>query len=159
VNELIAFLEANNDADEAAASEAMWTDLGGGSENWTAYHREKYDSGWAVIDGLDDGVITTVDPQAVDGAAVAQHIARHDPARVLRECEARRRLIADWRIARGAEKRARNRWLESGAMTGSEEQRSELYIRAIVGAHENAIRLSAQGFADRPEFRDEWRIS
>ena len=70
MNELIAFLEANNDADEAAASEAMWTDLGGGSENWTAYHREKYDSGWAVIDGLDDGVITTVDPQAVDGAVI-----------------------------------------------------------------------------------------
>lgn len=48
---------------------------------------------WETYDA-NSGTFTTVMP-------VAQHIARHDPARVLRECAAKRELVDAWHDEHG----------------------------------------------------------
>lgn len=74
MDELIAFVAARLDEDEAIAREAA-----GLTENWIA---EEPAIGIVLVDGepLIEGHIT----------GLAAHIARHDPARVLREVAAKR---------------------------------------------------------------------
>lgn len=93
MNDVIAFLNTWLDEDEKAASEAT-------SGAWTAL----------------DGGVTAVDHQDSDGytewpvgstessrdRADRVHIARHNPARVLREAAALRQVIDDYRAADGA---------------------------------------------------------
>lgn len=68
------------------------------------------------------------------------HIARHDPARVLAECEAKRRIVEEY----------------EGAIAA---QRGRTDASAIVGAFAllSAIRALASVYSDHPTFRDEWR--
>lgn len=77
MDELIAFMRAQLDEDEAIAREAA-----GLTECWVA---EEPAIGVVLVDGepLIEGHIT----------GLTAHIARHDPARVLREIEAKRRIV------------------------------------------------------------------
>ncbi len=75
----------------------------------------------------------------------ADHIAAHDPARVLREIDAKRRIL---RALESAEVSLRN--TEPGnelreLMTGS------------VNSLRAAVRMLASVYADRPGYREEWR--
>lgn len=70
-------------------------------------------------------------------AGVAEHIVMHDPARVLREIDAKRRLLYQF------------------------EQRGNS-VRATVkpptgGVWDDMLRLLALPYADRPGYREEWR--
>jgi hypothetical protein len=76
MDDLLAFLAARLDEDEAVAQGAARTDDGRGGQ-WLPVH---FGAG-----GFD--------------SRVDDHIARHDPARVLREVEADRRLLAEWQEA------------------------------------------------------------
>ena len=87
----LTYLAAVLDAAQRDAEDATWHESAG---TWIAYHREKYDGRWTIIDSLDDGVITTVDPQASDDKGVAAHVARHDPSSVLRRIAADRTTLA-----------------------------------------------------------------
>lgn len=49
----------------------------------------------------DSGCVVTYDEGSPDEGQ-AEHIARHDPARVLREIEAKRRIVDDYRITASA---------------------------------------------------------
>ena len=62
---------------------------------------------------------------------LARHIARHDPARVLAECEAKRRIV---------ENHLRHEPGQGG-----------------YGASRHAVRLLSAVYADHPDFREEWR--
>ena len=87
-DDLVAFLRARLDEDEAAAKTAQVRRPGP----------------WAVIDpsGLGNLHFATEihDPQGkpvavVSGGYITSHIVRHDPARVLRDVEAKRRILAE----------------------------------------------------------------
>lgn len=74
---IVEFLSARLDEDEAAAERAR----DGGSGAWTNY-------GDDVGEGLNSSVVERV----TTGEAL-EHVARHAPARVLREVEAKRRAL------------------------------------------------------------------
>ncbi|MEU5036573.1 DUF6221 family protein [Streptomyces rubiginosohelvolus] len=68
--------------------------------------------------------------------ATTHHIARHDPARILREVEAKRELI---RLAEAA------------------HDYHETFMSGFAAEMEKALRLFAVAYADHPDYRDEWR--
>ena len=70
----------------------------------------------------------------------AEHVAEWDPARVLREIDAKRQLIADYVESEQALSSAPDMW-DVGRVEG---------LRI-------ALRLLALPYADRPGYREEWR--
>jgi len=83
---LTEFLLARIAEDEAAAAAAV--SRRDGIDSW-----EAVGSGTVVGPGYDK-VKHVMLPSSEDGAA--RHIARHDPARVLAECEAKWRIVKEW---------------------------------------------------------------
>jgi hypothetical protein len=81
---IIEFLEARIAEDELAAHAAIDT-----AADWLAHYdyRDVKDS---------DGHYVVQADTRYPSAAQAAHIARHDPARVLRECDTKRTIIADF---------------------------------------------------------------
>lgn len=70
-------------------------------------------------------------------SAVGGHIIRHDPARVLREIDAKRDLL---RLAERA------------------HDYHETFTSGFASALEQTLRLFALAYADRPGFRKEWAL-
>ncbi len=93
------------------------------------------------LDGDDD------EPVAIlDGAAVAEHIARHDPARVLREVEANRRILNRHQLGS---------W-------HSHVLDVDVVTCQACGTLDDEwpcpdLRLLALPYADHPDFRPEWK--
>lgn len=69
----------------------------------------------------------------------AEHVARHDPARVLREIEAQRRLLAAY------------------VQVAANDVNEVEYAHGYANALGEAVRLLALPFADRPGYRESWR--
>jgi hypothetical protein len=132
--ELIEFLRARFDEDAQVASAATWCP---GASRWSAHHREEYDGRWVIVDSLDDRVIE-VDTEASDDACVAAHIARHDPARVLRDLEAKRRIVAEYERYAAERRRAMGGW----------DPQSE--VSPILAA-------LAAVYAEHEDYRENWR--
>lgn len=82
------------------------------------------------------------------GTPLAAHIARHDPARVLREVEAKRRILDDYRIAVSA---CRN-------VTGAELD-TPGYRAMCAGrdALKSCVVQIAAVWSDHPGYRQEWK--
>lgn len=78
-------------------------------------------------------------------AALANHIARHDPARVLAEVEAKREML------READSFCAEYYADM-------DDDSSAYQRAACWRETNA-RLLALPYANHPDYRDEWRPS
>ncbi|MVO84166.1 hypothetical protein GPA10_05115 [Streptomyces sp. p1417] len=74
----------------------------------------------------------------LDGRAAAEHIATWGPARVLREIDAKRRILAE---------HALNGWACTTCDNGEVEQVFPC----------PTLRLLALPYADRPGYREEWR--
>jgi hypothetical protein len=89
-----------------------------------------------------------------DGAAVgwtalssdAWHIARHDPARVLAECEAKRRIVESADEATGLDLQ-----VDSEFRVGRRDTAKEPYLGDVI------LRALASVYANHPDFREEWR--
>jgi hypothetical protein len=137
VSDLAAFLAERLDEDEAAAKAAI---KGGKPEigtvgQWNAY-LEGGDDGWAVehdAGGKGCGII--------GDRAIAEHIARHDPARVLRDVETDRRLIAAWK--------------ETLDVPPANEQVDQTSHRLAL---ELSLKLRAAVWSDHPDYREtEWK--
>ena len=81
---LAEFLLARIAEDEAAAQEAndhdRWESGEDGNGDPSVFESDVTGQSWRVA--------------LVGSSAVAEHVARHDPARVLAECEAKRRIVA-----------------------------------------------------------------
>lgn len=91
MDELLVWLRAQLDEDARIAKAACWDDQ---SDVWTARPpRERYER-YIIADYLDDGVVV-VTPENADADGVGQHVAEHDPARVLREVEAKRAILRE----------------------------------------------------------------
>ena len=76
-------------------------------------------------------------------AAAREHIARHDPGRMLRDVEGGRRLVEQYEAMRvGAEAAA------GTILAGAAKVR--------LGAYEFALKCWALRYADHPSYRPEW---
>lgn len=91
------------------------------------------------------GVIVTTEGDraeecaSANWAGIAEHIVRHDPARVLREVEAARRLI-----------RAHAKWCSGRCEAKHPEG-------GFDAAHYWGLKVRAEVYADHPDYRPEWR--
>ncbi|MFG3311847.1 DUF6221 family protein [Streptomyces albidoflavus] len=124
---LIAFLRARLDEDEAvarAASPGPWRPDEEGDEV-------------LAVDG-----IVVAEGFALSGRqlrATVDHIARHDPARVLAEVEAKRRIVQAH--AKWCEGRCEAKYPEGG----------------FDAAHYWSVKSLAAVYADHPDYREGWR--
>lgn len=120
--DLIAFIGARLDDDAVAARDAK-------PGPWHA----------------DGGGVCATHPtdQVVDYSESADHIARHDPARALREVEAKRLLLV--KLAE---------WYSCGPFTDSDV---DLPDAVLVDAAAELLPLFALPYADHPDYREEWR--
>jgi hypothetical protein len=147
VDELVAFLRAALDRDEQvalAATAGPWRH--DPTKHWrkpgTAWFEEAVFAGPAGADATCiAGTGVTDDPQSMDDA---EHIARWDPARVLAEVEAKRRIL-DWCEAR----------LHDAEDFPSEEQ----YQLAGTDAWLNLLRPLAQPYAGQDGWQEEWQLN
>ncbi|MFF1957990.1 DUF6221 family protein [Streptomyces sp. NPDC058220] len=74
-----------------------------------------------------------------DPAGLAAHIARHDPARVLREIDAKRKALDHYEEFQG--------FAKGGTAP----------FRLAAGAVAMQIQIMALPYADHPDYREEWR--
>jgi hypothetical protein len=140
VEDLIAFVQARLEEDEAVARGTTvppdWHQGPGDDDpEWagdemvlmwppefhTPYEQDKH---WRGL---------TADP-----AGLAAHIARHDPARVVREVEAGRQAIAHHRRV-------------------VDHCRDDEAYALAVGAVEVQLKIRATVYADHPDYREAWR--
>ncbi|MDL4817781.1 DUF6221 family protein [Actinomadura opuntiae] len=127
--DLVDFLRARLAKDEQVAracSGAAWAAASGGTV--------RLDGG----DGPGDepGFVASA-----ENASYAEHIARHDPSRVLQDAAARRQLVDD------CEKHA---WIIAQGRATPEQQ-------AAQAVREQALRLLALPYAHHPDYQVEWR--
>jgi hypothetical protein len=81
-------------------------------------------------------------------ADTAVFVARNDPGRMLAECEAKRRIVDQYRDAK--------HWNAAEWDNGYDDDGRE-YSDAIAETWETATRLLALPYADHPDYREEWR--
>jgi hypothetical protein len=79
---------------------------------------------------------------SVDGPELAAHIAEHDPARVLREIEAKRAIVARYEFA-----------CREASRVDLDEDERETWIR-VGGALQSVVIQLAAVYADRPGYRE-----
>ncbi|WP_405964870.1 DUF6221 family protein [Streptomyces sp. NBC_00723] len=144
MDDLLKWLGEQLDEDERIARAAT-----PGPWEWKREHGEPWQpepDGWLDYSGeylaaAGDGA--TLFGPGMTPHADAVHIAAHDPARVLREIEAKRRIIAEVvPEIDGMEDRIDGEW---GA--GDPTERESMAL----------LRLLALPYADRSGFRDDWR--
>lgn len=172
MSDVAEFLKARLDEDEAMARAA---DVKQGDPEWFATHhlgghtvRSKRNSRPTArvqdLAGDDERDLTGI----LDGRAVSEHIARHDPARVLREVEAKRAVLAfheQWPVL--TQTPPEFEAVDSGdinQMAYRMSQRMEWlttqeYVAKFGHEPPTAPMLIALAavYADHPEYRDEWR--
>jgi hypothetical protein len=123
---LVEFYAARLDEDEAAAKAA-----GGGihCREWDAagpgYQEGRVEDGHGDVVVYDEGAPTL---------AQAKHIARHDPARVLREVAAKRAILGAYESQRAA----------------------QFYDPAVVDELRDVIETLASVYSDHPDYRPKW---
>ncbi len=143
MNDLVAFLRARLDEDERAAAEATQETTG----RWTA--RETDWGGGAIVE---DGCGALILPTARHSATQYQHIARHDPARVLAEVEAKRRVLARHRI--DPEEAGDWLWRDACKGCGAEGDCDDPVTQDINDCPE--LRDMAAVWSAHPDYRPEW---
>ena len=133
IEDLVTFLNARLDEDEAAAKAATvgpWEFEGDDPTD---------DEIYSVHDGIADlvgvAVAFTRDRQVANG----QHMARHDPARTLREVEAKRAIIA-----------------EAGRIAQSASMYPNQGNAAALIAMQTVLKILAAEDRDHPDYRQEW---
>lgn len=126
---IIAFVKARLDEDEAAAN-AGARRVG---MPWRAEPQADTPGG-LVIDEL--GLVGST-----GGRYAAEHIARHDPARVLREIAAKRAIVDAY---------------QQGRDLLADNRQSWDLVRAAVGAQRVVVHQLAAIWSDHPDYRQEW---
>lgn len=80
------------------------------------------------------------------GTTLTKHIARHDPSRVLAECEAKRQIIHQHGAGEGHE-------CPDGFMNSAETDPHTGWENDC-----RTLKFLAAVYADHPDFREEWRV-
>lgn len=100
-------------------------------------------------------IIDTEGANPPGSGVTGQHIARHDPARVLAECEAKRRIVDLYAEHRSTVMAYRNpRWADA---MNDEDRLNHKRAESRHRATEDVLRLLALPYADHPDYREEWR--
>ncbi|MFD5709508.1 DUF6221 family protein [Streptomyces pharetrae] len=136
MDDLLRWLRAQLDEDERIARAATlgpWVQSGIG------------DYGWTVDFGRPGSGVETADTE--QGLADADFIAAHDPARVLREIDAKRWIIDE--CAHWYGKLAKEAVAPSPAPFPA--------LGEVLDAVTPILRALALPYADRPGYREEWR--
>ncbi|NUO42393.1 MAG: hypothetical protein HOV82_10175 [Streptomyces sp.] len=124
MDELVEWLRAQLDEDERTARAA-------GSDVW---RRQDHPSDTVAVYDLKGEPV--VYDEGWPTEAQQAHIAAHDPARVLREIDAKRDLL---RFAEGV------------------HDHHATFTTGVASRLEATLRLFAAAYVDRPGYRDEWR--
>jgi len=133
VDDLVEWLRAQLDEDERIARAAARE----GGPAW------QYD-GHAVLTRR-EGDLVAVGSQDFLELERGNHIAAHDPARVLRETAAKRRMVEAYERTSHGERTAPHDDMRDVA-------------RAKVDSWRFALRLLALSYGDRSGYREEWRL-
>jgi hypothetical protein len=143
-SDLHAFVTARLDEDERVAREAIAEN--DGEADWQIKQPDPDEPSWRTPRLLWLNVMDSCDPESMP-PAMAEHIALHDPERVLRRVAADRRILD---LHRSVQKRS------TGSDGGFIEdcQTCEHFPAQYPCA---TIRLLALPYADRPGYREEWR--
>ena len=139
--DLVAFLRERLEEDErvarAAADENRPHDDPTPGEHWE--HHE----GWAYVRTIENESIEVVGPEAwsheID-ESTGRHIARHDPARVLREVQAKRKITEDL----------------AAAFDRSRRHPGDAATSADLLAMVRTAQTLAAVYSDHPDYRQEW---
>lgn len=176
MNDLVDFLRARLAEYEQAARQAA--DFGGGIHgyHWRVSGTYADDGGtyWGIVAtavaGSHEQVVEVVGCGVNSGGGahteqVAHHAVRHDPARVLREVEAKRRIV-DAYLPPGADPHPGLPCTDDIEHDPNGEVYAEmLYPDACVRHlkaserllhHDYVLRLLALPFSDHPDYRQEW---
>jgi hypothetical protein len=150
VTDLVRWLGEQLDEDERVARVAMRLPGGVPGEQWrvSGSHSDAGGTYWSITNASSDidrvPTLEMVGSGMSGGGAhtedVATHIAAHDPARVLREIDAKRELLRRYEA------------LAAGVLvlTSSAREIQSEYRRVILPS-------LAAGYSDRPGYREEWR--
>lgn len=135
--DLVAFLEARLNEDEAAARKAAF-----GSGEWDT-------SGPGYPEAPEVRVVDNVrsDLFETSNVFIAEHIARWDPARVLAEIAAKRRIMEEFDNAR---ENFRN---DPAPGAWESTHRADERLRTL----DLVVRLLAAPYADQEDFDESWR--
>jgi hypothetical protein len=140
MDDLVAFLRARLDEDEAVARATAWNASTQIYNEWEAAPPTEVDGPWRIRQK--GKVFILLD---CEGEEMVRHVARHDPARVLREVEGKRRIVERWATHEALDR-------ETFEAEG-EHARSLVSLRA---AYWDACRELAAVHADHPDYRPEW---
>lgn len=146
MNDLIEFLKARLDVDAEAAQATERAD-GPDTLEWRRGGRRRvtFDNGCtedyeSVFTGEWDRILI-----ARDSGALAAHIARHDPARVLRDIKIKRQIISDYQNVALSLAHTDPSGSIHDVMTGA--------VNTLGGV----LRLFTLPYADHPDYREDWR--
>lgn len=140
-DDLIAFLRARLDEDEQvakAAASGPWSETGRDSVGEGMVHSDS--TGWAVVGSVKTGY--GPDAPYANVSLNAAHIARHDPARALREVTAKRRIVDAY--AEVAEFYRPD--------PGERYETADGHVAAL----HDVVRDLASVYGDHPDYRSEW---
>lgn len=91
--DIVRFLKDRLDEDEATARAILADDLSEGRWRWQLHGLNPYRT--ALVNDRGSVLLPAKHDDVFPSRSVAEHIARHDPARVLREVEAKR-VALNW---------------------------------------------------------------
>ena len=120
MSDLTEFLFARIAEDEAVARDAMCD----GNGKWASWNRSWDDAGWRDLAA--DGERITALPTSID-----EHVCHHDPARILAECDAKRRIV---------------------------ERYAHLLEHGDSGDARWVLPLLAQPYTEHADYREEWAV-
>ncbi|BFP50005.1 hypothetical protein KCMC57_63730 (plasmid) [Kitasatospora sp. CMC57] len=141
--ELLAFLRARLN-DTARKAQAAIRD---GAARWHAELNREYD-GYAVADEHGEPVAYN---EGAPSIAQATHIAEHDPARVLAEVDAKRRIIDEHADDFGDCRVCADPATSSDDVDGNRD-----WSRTAKPSPCQTLRLLALPYAGHPDYRPEW---
>ena len=152
MDDQVQWLRAQLDEDERIAREAG-ASVGPvlGAMNWRLAESGSDDGGryWRITTLAPDDTVPTVElvgsgmsGGGVHEEALGRHIVAHDPARVLREIDAKRQVLAEYEQAA---RYATTTWGQSNA----DQSRARTLGKVM--------RLLALPYADRPGYKESWR--
>lgn len=141
MDKLIAFVSARLDEDEAAAKAAVDSSMRAKCAQWIAYP-----DGNGYVIGDAGGHFASC---LIGGEGIARHVVRHDPARALREVEAKRAILAMY------EERD-DYYLPKGVHDGRDPDERQCDA-AAKAAYRDALEAIAAVWSDHADYRQEWK--
>lgn len=143
MDDLVRWLTAQLDADAARAEEAAAVQGG----HWSAQSLQsgRREPRHYVGASVEAGVARSDSEVLSGGVAPVRHAAAHDPARVLRDIDAKRGIVRAYEAAVAA-------FNDSGPAMANYER-----LTGSVSSLRGRVELLATAYSDRPGFREEWR--